>query len=98
MDGRHETRHIYTIKDYSKAAQAIGFFSLGHRSAYNKPISWQVNSSCTAALYLFLKGLFETKREKKVVRRCTVRRLCTAMKTICLPLNSRNRQTKKSKC
>lgn len=63
----------------------------------HKPISWQVNSSCTASLYLFLKGLFETERvkerERKTNRREMMRRhtvltwMCTAMKTICLPLN-----------
>lgn len=30
-----------------------------------KPISWQVNGSCTASLYLFLKGLFKTERQKE---------------------------------
>lgn len=39
-------------------------------TAAPKPMSWQVNGSCTASLYLFLKGLFEierrTEREREV--------------------------------
>lgn len=80
------------LKNTAKRHKLLAFL-LGNRSTYSKPISWRVNSSCTAALYLFLKGLFETKREKKVVRRCTACAL--QWRTICLPLNSRTRQTKK---
>lgn len=64
MNGAKATKNRTTYITRLQSTAGTGYWLLCFATGAHKPISWQVNSACTASLYLFLKGLFKIETER----------------------------------